>query len=142
MRAVRRRRPAAVIVDTSAIVAIALGELRVEELKEALARSTSSRMSVPSYVELCAVIHRRDRPEIGRLVDRLLDTYGIQVQAFDADQACVAAQAYRDYGRGSGHPARLNLGDTYSYALAHVTGEPLLFRDDNFAHTDIRPACT
>ncbi|KBO36069.1 toxin VapC42 [Mycobacterium tuberculosis TB_RSA66] len=54
----------------------------------------------------------------------------------------MAAQAYRDYGRGSGHPARLNLGDTYSYALAQVTGEPLLFRGDDFTHTDIRPACT
>lgn len=65
-----------------------------------------------------------------------------QVEAVDADQARVAAQAYRDYGRGSGHPARLNLGDTYSYALAQVTGEPLLFRGDDFTHTDIRPACT
>lgn len=83
-----------------------------------------------------------DRPEISRLVDRLLDDYGIQVEAVDADQARVAAQAYRDYGRGSGHPARLNLGDTYSYALAQVTGEPLLFRGDDFTHTDIRPACT
>lgn len=74
--------------------------------------------------------------------NRLLDDYGIQVEAVDADQARVAAQAYRDYGRGSGHPARLNLGDTYSYALAQVTGEPLLFRGDDFTHTDIRPACT
>lgn len=99
-------------------------------------------MSAPNYVELCAIMQRRDRPEISRLVDRLLDDYGIQVEAVDADQARVAAQAYRDYGRGSGHPARLNLGDTYSYALAQVTGEPLLFRGDDFTHTDIRPACT
>lgn len=102
----------------------------------------NSRMSAPNYVELCAIMQRRDRPEISRLVDRLLDDYGIQVEAVDADQARVAAQAYRDYGRGSGHPARLNLGDTYSYALAQVTGEPLLFRGDDFTHTDIRPACT
>lgn len=129
------------IVDTSAIVAIALGEPGVEPLKEALAHSTSSRISAPNYVELCAVVQRRDRPEISRLVDRLLDAYGIQIEAFDADQARVAAQAYRDYGRGSGHRARLNLGDTYSYALAHVAAEPLLFRGDDFTHTDIRPAC-
>lgn len=128
------------IVDTSAIVAIALGEPGVEALKEALAHSTDSRISAPSYVELCAVMHRRDKPEISRLVDRLLATYGIRIEAFDADQARIAGQAYRDYGRGSGHPARLNLGDTYSYALAHVTGEPLLFRGDDFTHTDIRPA--
>ncbi len=129
------------IVDTSAIVAIVRGETGVEALKEALVNSSNSRISAPSYVELCAVMQRRDRPEIGRMVDRLLDDYAIRVEPFDAEQARVAAQAYRDYGRGSGHPARLNLGDTYSYALAHVTGEPLLFRGDDFTHTDIRPAC-
>ncbi|MBO0879142.1 MAG: type II toxin-antitoxin system VapC family toxin [Mycobacterium sp.] len=128
------------IVDTSAIVAIALGEPGAERLMEALACSPTSRMSAPGYVELCAVMQRRNRPEIGRTVDRLLDAYGIQVESFDADQARVAAQAYRDYGRGSGHPARLNLGDSYSYALAHVTGEPLLYRGDDFNHTDIRSA--
>lgn len=133
---------APVIVDTSAIVAIVSGESGAQVLKEALERSPNSRMSAPNYVELCAIMQRRDRPEISRLVDRLLDDYGIQVEAVDADQARVAAQAYRDYGRGSGHPARLNLGDTYSYALAQVTGEPLLFRGDDFTHTDIRPACT
>lgn len=130
------------IVDTAAIVAIVSGESGAQVLKEALERSPNSRMSAPNYVELCAIMQRRDRPEISRLVDRLLDDYGIQVEAVDADQARVAAQAYRDYGRGSGHPARLNLGDTYSYALAQVTGEPLLFRGDDFTHTDIRPACT
>lgn len=135
-------RSAPVIVDTSAIVAIVSGESGAQVLKEALERSPNSRMSAPNYVELCAIMQRRDRPEISRLVDRLLDDYGIQVEAVDADQARVAAQAYRDYGRGSGHPARLNLGDTYSYALAQVTGEPLLFRGDDFTHTDIRPACT
>jgi ribonuclease VapC len=131
-----------VIVDTSAVVAIALGEPGLQAIKEALVSSTDSRISAPSYVELCAAMQRRDRPEIGRLVDRLLDDYGIRIEAFDADQARVAAQAYRDYGRGSGHPARLNLGDTYSYALAYVTGEPLLFRGDDFSHTDIRTACS
>lgn len=128
------------IVDTSAIVAIALGESGAEILEEALVRSADTRISAPSYVELCAVMQRRDRPEIARIVDRLLDAYGIQIEAFDAGQARVAAQAYRDYGRGSGHPARLNLGDSYSYALASVTGEPLLYRGDDFGHTDIRSA--
>lgn len=128
------------IVDTSAVVAIALGEAGAEMLKEALACSPNSRIAAPSYVELCAVMQRRNRPEISRTVDRLLDAYGIQIAAFDADQARIAAQAYRDYGRGSGHPARLNLGDSYSYALAYLTGEPLLYRGDDFNHTDIRSA--
>ena len=128
------------IVDTSAIVAIARGEAGAQALKEALAQSPDSRMSAASYVELCAVMQRPGRPEINRMVDRLLDDYGIRIEAFDADQARAAAQAYRDYGRGSGHPARLNLGDSYSYALVHVTGEPLLFSGDDFTHTDVRPA--
>jgi ribonuclease VapC len=129
-----------VIVDTSAIVALVLSESGAENLREALARSPESRISAPSYVELCAVLQRRNRPEIGRMVDRLLAAYGIEIEAFDAGQARVAAQAYRDYGRGSGHRARLNLGDCYSYALASVTGEPLLYRGDDFIHTDIQPA--
>jgi ribonuclease VapC len=131
-----------VIVDTSAIVAIVLGEAGADRLKQTLARSTSSRMSAPTYVELCAVIHRRGRPEINRNVDRLLAAFGIEIEPFDVDQARVAAQAYRDYGRGSGHPARLNLGDSYSYALAAVTGEPLLYRGEDFGHTDLRSAVT
>lgn len=130
------------IVDTSAIVAIVLDEAGAGRLKEVLARSTSSRMSAPTYVELCAVVHRRDRPEINRNVDRLLEALGIEIEPFDVHQARVAAQAYRDYGRGSGHRARLNLGDSYSYALAAVTGEPLLYRGEDFVHTDLRCAVT
>ena len=129
------------IVDTSAIVAIVLGEPGAEDLREALAQSANSRISAPGYVELCAVLQRRNRPEIGRTVDRLLAAYEIEIETFDAEQARVAAQAYRDYGRGSGHRARLNLGDSYSYALASVTGEPLLFLGDDFIHTDIHSAC-
>jgi ribonuclease VapC len=129
-----------VIVDTSAIVAIVLAEPGVEALKEALAQAKNPRMSAPSYVELCAVMQRRGRPEIGRVVDRLLAAYRIQIESFDAHQAHVAAQAYRDYGRGSGHPARLNLGDAYSYALASVSREPVLYLGDDFASTDIQSA--
>ena len=74
------------------------------------------------------------------MADRLLAAYGIEIEIFDAEQARVAAQAYRDYGRGSGHHARLNPGDSYSYALAQIAGEPLVFLGDDFIHTDIRSA--
>jgi ribonuclease VapC len=57
-----------------------------------------------------------------------------------AEQAFIAREAYRDFGRGSGHPAGLNFGDCFSYALAKATGEPLLFKGDDFLHTDVRPA--
>ena len=59
---------------------------------------------------------------------------------FDEEQATIAGDAYRDYGKGSGHPARLNLGDCYAYALASQTGEPLLYKGDDFSHTDLRSA--
>lgn len=128
------------IVDTSAIVAIALGELGSEPIKEALVLSPDSRISAPTYVELCAVMNRSGHPEISRLVDRLLNAYGVVIEPFGSEHAHVAAQAYRDYGRGSGHAARLNLGDTYSYAAAQVAGEALLFVGKDFTHTDIRVA--
>ena len=70
-------------------------------------------------------------------MERLLDLWEIETVAFDPAQAEIASQAYRDFGRGSGHPAALNLGDCYSYALAVATGEPLLFVGDDFVHTDV-----
>ena len=81
------------IVDTSAIVAIALGDLGGDVVKEALVRSTDSRISAPSYVELSAVLHRAGRPELVRLVDRLLDAFGIAIEPFTAEHARTAAQA-------------------------------------------------
>ena len=74
-----------------------------------------------------------------RRVDVLLAKFGIQVIPFDENQARLARAAYRDYGRGSGRPAHLNMGDCFSYALAAVTGEPLLFVGDDFTHTDLTP---
>jgi ribonuclease VapC len=97
-------------------------------------------MSAATAVEVNAVLTRRLRPEDQRRVERLLDAWEIDLVPFDADQAAITSQAYRDFGRGSGHPAGLNLGDCFSYALANVTGEPLLFVGDDFAHTDVTPA--
>lgn len=71
----------------------------------------------------------------------MIDQLGIETVPFDAEQAVSATRAYRDFGRGSGHPAGLNLGDCYAYALADVTGEPLLYVGDDFSHTDIPAAC-
>ena len=70
----------------------------------------------------------------------MLAEFGVETIAFDAEQARLASDAYRDYGRGSGHPANLNLGDCYSYALAAQRNEPLLFVGDDFTHTDLESA--
>ncbi len=88
-------------------------------------------------MELNAVLARWLRPEDQRRVERLLDAWRIELVPFDAAQAEIATQAYRDFGRGSGHRAALNLGDCYSYALASVAGEPLLFVGDDFVRTDV-----
>lgn len=128
------------IVDTSAIVAIVVGEAHCEDLADVLFESSAPKMSAPTAVEVNAVLTRRLRPEDQRRVERLLDIWGIAFVPFDAEQAGIASRAYRDFGRGSGHPARLNLGDCFSYALAAVTGEPLLYVGDDFSHTDIAAA--
>jgi ribonuclease VapC len=129
-----------VIVDTSAIVAIVLDEPHSAQLAELVFDATAPKMSAATAVEVSAVLTRRLRPEDQRRVERLLDEWEIELVAFDAEQAAIASRAYRDFGRGSGHPAALNLGDCYSYALADVTGEPLLFVGDDFVHTDVTAA--
>jgi ribonuclease VapC len=129
-----------VIVDTSAIVAIVLGEPHSEHLAETLLEAAAPKMSAATAVEVNAVLTRRLRPEDQRRVERLLHVWDIELVPFDAEQAQIASRAYRDFGRGSGHPAALNLGDCYAYALAHVTGEPLLYVGDDFIHTDVTAA--
>lgn len=125
------------IVDTSAIVAIALNEPPRDRLVDALMNASGPKISAATVVEVAAVLTRRLAPEDLRRVERLIDQLGIETVSFDAEQAASATRAYRSFGRGSGHPAGLNLGDCYSYALADVTREPLLYVGDDFAHTDI-----
>jgi ribonuclease VapC len=77
---------------------------------------------------------------LSRRLDDLLSDASIAIEPVTEAQAHLARQAYRDYGRGSGHPARLNFGECFAYALARATGEPLLFKGGDFRHTDIAPA--
>ena len=128
------------IVDTSAIVAIALNEPERDRLVDALVDAAEPKISAATLVEVSAVLMRRLKPEDLRRVERLIDQLRIVTVPFDAEQAASATRAYREFGRGSGHRAGLNLGDCYSYALAAVTGEPLLFVGDDFTHTDITSA--
>lgn len=128
------------IVDTSAIVAIALNEPDRDRLIDALLDAADPKMSAATAVEVAAVLIRRMAPEDFRRVQRLIDQLGIRTVPVDDDHAASAIRAYRDFGRGSGHRARLNLGDCYSYALADVTGEPLLYVGEDFSHTDLAAA--
>jgi ribonuclease VapC len=125
------------IVDTSAIVALVRGEPGRDEIHAALGASRLTRMSAASYVEMGAVLDRDSNTTRRRRIDTVLDDYRIAVEPVTAEQARIARKAYLDYGRGSGHPARLNLGDVFAYALAKTTREPLLFVGDDFSQTDV-----
>lgn len=128
------------IVDSSAIVAIWLNEPDASALSQLLLAERHVAMSAATYVELCAVLDNRAAPQDNRRLDALLDAYGVEIVPFTPAQAALARAAYRDFGKASGHPARLNFGDCFAYALAAATGDKLLFVGDNFTHTDVIPA--
>jgi ribonuclease VapC len=126
-----------VIVDTSALIAILRAEPDAEAFAEAIELADSRRLSAAGYVEIGAVIDRAGDAVASRRIDELLRTAAISIEAVTEEQARIARAAFRDFGRGSGHPAKLNFGDCFAYALAETTGEPLLFKGNDFVHTDI-----
>jgi ribonuclease VapC len=128
------------IVDSSAIMAILNDEPESRPFAVALASATNARMSAGTLVELSIVIDGRRDPVRTAWLDSFLARSRIAIVDVTAEQAKFARDAHRDFGRGSGHPARLNFGDCFSYALAKATGEPLLFKGDDFGHTDLTPA--
>lgn len=128
------------IVDSSALVAILKDEPGADALKQRLAEATTVQISAGTLLETAVVVDGRRDPVLGYLLDDLLVSAEVVVVPVTEAQARIGRQAYRDFGRGSGHPARLNLGDCFTYALARATGEPLLFVGDGFGHTDVQPA--
>jgi ribonuclease VapC len=131
-----------VIVDTSAIIAILRAEPEASACADAIESAGLRRLSAASYVEVGAVIDRAGDAIASRRVDELLAVAGIEIEPVTASQAQIAREAYRDFGKGSGHPAALNFGDCFSYALAKATGESLLFKGGDFQHTDLISALT
>ena len=125
------------IVDTSAIVAILRDERDAPRFADAIAKAKVRRVSAVNYVEAAAVIDGSRDPIASRRFDDFFREAQLVLEAVTPEQALVAREAYRDFGRGSGHEARLNLGDCFAYALAKVKGEPLLFKGDDFSHTDL-----
>lgn len=124
------------ILDSSAVIAMVLGEHDADAVFAALAGAEAPLMSTPTYVEATVVARG---PSLADL-DSFLRSARVSLVDFTPEMARIATEAYHRYGKGSGSPARLNLGDTFSYALAKVTGEPLLFVGDDFTHTDVVPA--
>jgi ribonuclease VapC len=130
------------IVDSSAMVAVIKREPDWLALSEGMDSADCLRMSVASYLETAIVLDsRRDPASSGRL-DDLIEEMEMLIEPVTVEQARIARQAYRDYGKGSGHPANLNFGDCFSYALARNKREPLLYKGDDFVHTDLRSALT
>ena len=135
------------IIDSSAVVAFLKGEDDALLYDEALSDAASTdppsgRMSAATLVEVSVVIDGAKDPVLSRQLDDLMRNNRVVVEPFTADHARIARDAYRDFGRGSGHPARLNIGDCFSYALAKATDEPLLYKGEDFVHTDVRNALT
>lgn len=127
------------ILDTSAVVAILAGEPGSDRLIAVLSRNASCRISAATFVELALVLESQFGPEVLRQCDALLRRVGAVVEPVTVAQAHIARQAFHDYGKGR-HPASLNFGDCFAYALAKASGEPLLFKGRDFALTDVSPA--
>ncbi len=128
------------IVDTSALVAIVHQDADSSLFAAALEAAPVNRISAATYLEVSIVIDRARDPLVSRRLDQILEEGRFVIEPVTEDQARIARTAYRDFGKGSGHPARLNLGDCFAYALARDLGEPLLFKGDDFAQTDLENA--
>lgn len=128
------------IVDSSAIVAIALNQDAAKDLLSALKRHPSPRISAGNLLEVYMVIDRRRGAEADAVIAEAVTPIGLIVEPVTEAQVDIARQAFARFGKGSGHPAQLNYGDCFAYALAKSRNEPLLFIGNDFAQTDIAPA--
>ena len=129
------------IVDSSAIVSILRKERGWQTYQAAIEKEeTVVRLSAAGYLEIGIVVDSKRDPSATRYLDDFLASAAVVIEPVTERQARIAREAYRDYGKGSGHPAGLNFGDCFAYALARDLGEPLLYKGTDFAHTDIRSA--
>jgi ribonuclease VapC len=124
------------VIDTSALIAILQDEPERKAFNEAIEAADRRAMSVASFVEASMIVETRFGPDGVRTLDLFIAKAGIELVAVDADQAHVARTAFRVYGKRR-HPAGLNFGDCFAYALARTLGEPLLFKGSDFSLTDV-----
>jgi len=125
------------VIDTSALIAILLGEQGAEAFAVAIANDPKRSISAFSALKVSIVIEAKKGEAGGRELDLLLHRSQIEIVAMDSDQAELARIAWRTFGKGR-HPAGLNIGDCCSYALSKSSGEPLLFKGDDFSKTDLK----
>lgn len=127
------------IVDTSAVLAILLKESDYEYYKRAIAEAEPCLMSIANFLESTIVFEGRVGSASGHELDLLIEEASIQLVAVTPEHAQAARRAWRQFGKGN-HPAALNFGDCFAYALAKETGEPLLFKGRDFTLTDVEAA--
>jgi ribonuclease VapC len=127
-----------IVVDTSAIIAMLLGEAEAFQYENLLAAASDVRMSAVTDYETRVVLRPRGRAMINRY-DALLAEIGVSIVPFDQEQSRLAFEGYRHWGKGV-HPSALNLGDCAAYALAKSLDAPLLFKGDDFARADVKRA--
>jgi ribonuclease VapC len=127
------------IIDTSAVVAILFAERDAEIYAEAIAQANSCKISAANFVEVSVVVEAQTKEAGSRQLDSFVRRAGIAIEPVTEEQAYIARQAYADFGKGR-HTAGLNFGDCFAYALAKVTGEPLLFKGRDFSRTDLESA--
>lgn len=125
------------ILDTSAVIALLRSEPEAAAIAQAIEQAVHRRISAVSFVEAAAVIDGSRDPIASRRFDDLLREAEVTIEPVSENQARIARAAYRDFGKGSGHPAKLNFGDCFAYALAKAKKEPLLFKGNDFRHTDV-----
>jgi ribonuclease VapC len=128
------------IIDTSVVIAILRDEPDAPKFARAIEAAKDRRISAANFVEAAAVIDGSRDAVASRRLDDLFREARLEIEPVTAAQALIAREAYRDFGKGSGHPAKLNFGDCFAYALAKDSGEPLLFKGRDFGHTDIARA--
>ncbi len=127
------------IIDTSALLAILLGEPDAGRYEDAIAAAWPRRMSAIALLEAAMVVESRGGAKAGHELDVLLEKAAVELVPVTSEHANAARLAWRRFGKGN-HRAALNFGDCFAYALAKTTGEPLLFKGKDFTHTDIEPA--
>lgn len=128
------------IVDTSALIAILNGEPEHDAFARAIIDATAPKIAAGTYLEAGLVVDGLGDPVKSRRLDELIQALGIEIVDTTVEHALVARAAYRDFGKTSGHAAKLNFGDCFAYSLAATINEPLLFKGGDFIHTDLQPA--
>ena len=128
------------IVDSSVLIAILREESDARSFTQALEDADDIKISAATLFEASIAADGMQDRDVGRRFDDICRDSALIVVPFDAEQARIAREAYRTFGKGSGHKARLNFGDCFAYALARVTGEPLLYKGGDFGETDVASA--